>query len=405
MTLRKICILTETFHPVIGGGETQARALAEGLAARGAEVFVLTRRSSRELERHERLGGVTVCRLPPSGASHLNKWAVSLTTLPALFRLRGRFDVVLVSGFRVLGMPALLACKILGKACVLKADSLGEMSGEYFAPGLSRLGLRPASAPFRWFLAGRNALFRRADAFVAISAEIAGELHAHGVPAEAIHTIPNSVDTERFRPVAAARKQALREKLGLPRQARVVCYTGRLVSYKGLPLLLEAWRELCRERDDAILVLVGSGGVDIHNCEAELVEFVAAHGLERQVRFVGNVRNVDEYLQASDVFAFPSENEAFGISLIEAMACGLPVVSSNMGGLRDIVEHEVDGLAVEAGNREQLRRSLDRLLADPALGARLGETARKTAEQRYAADGVADRYAHLFQRLTDPAAL
>jgi glycosyltransferase involved in cell wall biosynthesis len=177
------------------------------------------------------------------------------------------------------------------------------------------------------------------------------------------------------------------------------------VSYKGLPLLLEAWRELCRERDDAILVLVGSGGVDIHNCEAELVEFVAAHGLERQVRFVGNVRNVDEYLQASDVFAFPSENEAFGISLIEAMACGLPVVSSNMGGLRDIVEHEVDGLAVEAGNREQLRCSLDRLLADPALGARLGETARKTAEQRYAADGVADRYAHLFQRLTDPVAL
>ena len=134
MMPRKICILTETFHPVIGGGETQARALAEGLAARGAKAFVLTRRSSRGLDSNEQLGNISVRRLPPAGASHLNKWALSVTALPALLRLRERFDVVLVSGFRVLGMPALLACRMLGKACVLKADSLGEMSGEYFAP-------------------------------------------------------------------------------------------------------------------------------------------------------------------------------------------------------------------------------------------------------------------------------
>jgi glycosyltransferase involved in cell wall biosynthesis len=149
-------------------------------------------------------------------------------------------------------------------------------------------------------------------------------------------------------------------------------------------------------------VLVGSGGVDIHGCEAELEEYVAAHGLARRVRFTGDVRNVHEYLQASDLFAFPSENEAFGISLIEAMACGLPAVSTDVGGIRDILHHEVNGLVFEAGNRQQLRRSLERLLAEPALGTRLGEAARRTAEQRYAADLVADRYARLFENLTGP---
>lgn len=156
----------------------------------------------------------------------------------------------------------------------------------------------------RLFLRLRNRLLRRADGFVAISSEIQNELTAHGIDGELVHPIPNSVDTSRFAPVEPARKAELRHRLDLPGDAAIVTYTGRLVTYKGLPLLLRVWRDLCRQHARAVLVLVGPGGLDMHNCEAELKEFLDLNDLGGRVRFTGSVDNVHEYLQASDLFVF-----------------------------------------------------------------------------------------------------
>ena len=111
---------------------------------------------------------------------------------------------------------------------------------------------------------------------------------------------------------------------------KVVIYVGRLVSYKGVPLLLEVWQRVQQMADDVRLVLVGSGGMDIHNCEAALQTYVEANALQQSVYFTGDVKNVDEYIQASDLFVLPTENEAFGISVIEAH--GLRIASDWNGG-------------------------------------------------------------------------
>ena len=103
-----ICLLTETYHPVVGGGETQARTLAQELVARGWRVGILTRRSDKRSPKRERVGGVEVSRVFPTGSQHLNKWALMVTTLPALIRSRRQYDLLLVSGFRILGIPAML---------------------------------------------------------------------------------------------------------------------------------------------------------------------------------------------------------------------------------------------------------------------------------------------------------
>ncbi|NIS66188.1 MAG: glycosyltransferase, partial [Gemmatimonadales bacterium] len=134
----------------------------------------------------------------------------------------------------------------------------------------------------------------------------------------------------------------------------IVTYTGRLVSYKGLPVLLSVWKRLHERHPSAVLVLVGGGSLDMHDCEEELKRYVRENGLSASVRFTGNVQNVEDYLRASDVFAFPTEIEAFGISLIEAMACELPAVSTPVGGIKDILRHEENGLIVEVGNETQL---------------------------------------------------
>ena len=393
----RICLLTETYHPIVGGGETQARLLAESLLGRGAEVVVLTRRVSLRHPTRETMAGVEIHRLPLAGRGRLGKWSLLLTALFGLVRLRHRYDLILVSGFRILGLPAVLAAGAWRKRCVLKADSLGELSGEYFTAGLARWGLKPSSPLIRLLLVCRNRLLRKADAFVAISSPVRDELLDNGVPAARIRTIPNAVDTARFRPLPASERAALRHRLGVPFEDRIVTYTGRLVSYKGLPLLLQVWRELHRRHPRAGLLLVGSGGLDIHNCEAEIRRYVGRHGLEDSVHFTGDVDNVERYLQISDVFAFPTEREAFGISLIEAMACGLPTVSTTVGGLRDIVEDRVNALSAPPGEEHRWTAALDSLMCDQAQCQRLGEAGRRTAEQLFSSAEISQRYLELFE--------
>jgi len=189
----------------------------------------------------------------------------------------------------------------------------------------------------RLALALRYRLLVRADAFVSMSSELTEEFRAGGVQPDKNHLIPQTVDVARFRPVSPEQKAALRARLGLPPTDRLAIFTGRLVSYKGLPVLVRVWEDICRMHDNARIVVVGSGGVDAFNCEEALHRSVDEHGLAGHVLFTGARSNVEEYLQASDLFVFPTENEAFGISLIEAMACGLPVAAFPVEGPKDVV--------------------------------------------------------------------
>ncbi|MFO7964786.1 MAG: glycosyltransferase family 4 protein [Desulfobacterales bacterium] len=394
-----ICIITETYYPVVGGGETQARALAEGLSARGFAVFVLTRRSHESFPKIEQVGPITVFRLPPKGRAHYWKWGLLVTGLTALIGLRSRCDVIFVSGFRVLGVPAVIAGKLLDKPCILKADSLGEMSGAFFAGGLAKWGWRPTAFPIRAFLKIRNKILNQADVFVAVCKDIAEELTKHGLDSKRICRIPNGVDTRTFCPVSTAEKRCLRSKLSLPRDDTIVTYSGRLVAYKGLPLLMTVWNELQKQRKRATLLLLGSGGLDIHNCEGELKSYVNMHGLRNRVIFTGEVRNVHEYLQASDIFIFPTQNEAFGLSLVEAMACGLPCISTAVGGILDIVTHLHDGVLVRSGDFRQTRQALDDLMTDTALADRLGNAAVQTVRDTFSMENVTRSYECLFAEI------
>ncbi|MBN1669739.1 MAG: glycosyltransferase family 4 protein [Kiritimatiellae bacterium] len=397
----RLCFLLESYYPRVGGTPTQARLLGEDLAQRGHQVLVITRRWAAEHAREETLNGVTVRRVGPVGYGQFKKWGMLLTCLPALIARRDRYDVIYVAGLRVLGIAAVAVARCFGKKTVLRTVSCGEVSGEFFRSGLKRLRAGFLSLPFRLLLAARNRLLRRADAFVAISSVIAAELEANGIEAERVEWIPNSVDPALYRPASAAEKAERRRRLGLPADGTVLVYTGRLVAYKGLPLLVHAFKRLAREHEAVCLVLVGSGGNDIENCEAQLRGFAAAEGLAGRIVFTGDVHNVHDYLMAADQFVFPTENEAFGISLIEAMACGLPAVSTTVGGVRDIVEDGQNALVMAAGDGDQLFAAVDALIRDPDLAARLGQAARRTVLDRFAREIVTQKYLALFRRLAD----
>ena len=383
----------------MGGGETQAQLLAEGLVANGHSVLILTRRSDASLKTQERYGSVDVYRLAPSGKGQLKKWGLLFSSMPALWRLRDQYDLIFVSGYRIIGLTAVLIGKLLHKRIVLKADSQGEMSGEFFDSGLKKIGISHKSLWFKWFLGFRNLVLKQADAFSAISSEIASEWTSSGIGSEKIHLISNSVDTQRFVPVAPAQKIALRKKLDLPLDAKIAIYTGRLVSYKGLPLLLKVWSDIRHRHANVLLLLAGTGGLDIHNCEDELKQFVKNNKLENFVRFTGAVANVPEYLQASDIFVFPTENDAFPSSIVEAMACGLPVITTPVGAIKTIVTDGETGTLVQPANFEQLYQALDVMLTDRMSTSRLARAAHRSVQNNYSSNVVTEKYQALFHKL------
>ena len=392
----RVCMLLESFCPVVGGMESQARNMIRALTAIGVSITVVTRRSEAHWPREDTVCGVPVHRVLPYGAIAHARWIMALTCLPALFQLRHRYDIILVPGLRTLGIPAVIAARLLGKISILKGASSGEFSGDFFTAGLDQHGLKGGSFFVRAAIRARNRLFGKATAIISLSTEMTREFKSAGAPPALIHMIPNTLDDEVFRPPTRNEKRELRTKLKLPQEASIVAFSGRIVSYKGVPRLARVWKELSASFSNAHLLLVGGGGSDIHNCEKEIETFISSNQLQERIRLTGFVDNVEDYLRAADIYAFPTENEAFPLALLEAMACGLPVVATRVGGIPDAIQHGQNGLMIDAAQEDQLRHALERLLTDEGLRMRLAEAGIRTVHERYLPTTVAEQYKELF---------
>jgi glycosyltransferase involved in cell wall biosynthesis len=397
--LTRVLFLTESFHPVLGGGETHIRLLGSRLAASGTAVTVLTRRTEPAWPEQELLQGVRVLRVGPTGWGRSGKYQMVAPAVAALLRERRGFDVLVVRGTRVLGLPGLLAARALGKRVVFQAEVNGELSGEVYSWG-TRLAASPMlRRGIGGLVAVRNPLMRDADAFVAMSRRIREEALVAGVPEGRVELIPHGVDTRRFRLALPEERLAARRRLGLPQEGELVLYSGRLLRGKGLETLLEAFARVAGSHPDARLVLVGSGEGQALSVEAALRARAEQPPLAGRVVFTGKVEAVEEYLRACDVFAFPSLFEALGIALIEAAASGLPCVGSRTGGIPDVIEDGESGLLVAPGSAEELAGALDALLANPSRRSALGRRARAIAETRFDFEDSLARYRALFDRL------
>lgn len=394
----RILYLTESFHPVLGGGERHVREVGSRLAASGVSVTVVARRGDAAWPQEETLDGMRVLRVPPPGTGRSRKYAMVLPAMGVLRRERKSYDVVIVPGTRVLGLPALLLARALRKRVVLQAEINGEMSGEIYTWGT----VAHLPAVRRAVAAGvalRNTLMRDADAWVAISREIRRELLRAGVPdAKAVY-IPHAVDTARFAPASAGERRGLRRMLGLPESATLVVYTGRLLRGKGLETLVDAFARVASRHAQAHLLIVGSGAGQVLSVEQDLMARVRATGLAERTTFTGRVDRVEDYLKASDVFAFPSLFEALGLSLIEAAACGLACVGSRTGGIVDVIEQDKSGYLCTPGEAAALAEALDALLADPARRHAFGLRGIEIARARFDLADSVERYRALLTSL------
>jgi glycosyltransferase involved in cell wall biosynthesis len=244
----------------------------------------------------------------------------------------------------------------------------------------------------------RLSLLRRAAAVIAISTEIHAGLLTRGISAARIHDIPNAVDLEKFHPVTAQEKQRLAGELGLPAGKTLVIYAGRLSRAKGLPMLIEAWPTLIERHPDLCLLVVGSGRISFDNCEDYVKEFSRSHQLETHVRFFPESSRVHEYLQAADLFIFPTEYEGFSLALVEALGCALPVVVTSVGAAPDLIQEGQNGFLFPPKNSAAMLSAFDAALAArhrwPAIGA-----AARASVTRFDLSVVAEQYLVLCREL------
>jgi glycosyltransferase involved in cell wall biosynthesis len=146
---------------------------------------------------------------------------------------------------------------------------------------------------------------------------------------------------------------------------------------------------------------VGEGGLGLQNCEAELRDVVAKQELGKSVTFTGSVDNVEDYLRASDCFVFPTEREAFGISAIEAMACGLTVIATAVGGLADVVRADAAAIVVPARDGVALESAIERVLRDSSEVLAMGSRARDRAVAEYSEQMIVAQYKNLLTNLVE----
>jgi glycosyltransferase involved in cell wall biosynthesis len=218
--------------------------------------------------------------------------------------------------------------------------------------------------------------------------EAARVVERYGVEATKIWRIHNPVDIELWRPMD---REESRRQLGLPSQSRIVIYHGRIDIYaKGLDVLLKAWEKFGAgpAGRNALLLIIGSGHDD-----AAFGEQLAASnlsGIRWHNRYELDRAVMRRYLSAADLYVLPSRIEGFPVAPLEAMACGLPVVGSDIPAMSNIIEHggTSGGLIVPREDPEALAETFQRFLGNPDLCRELGQNARRNVESRFSVESV-----------------
>jgi D-inositol-3-phosphate glycosyltransferase len=391
-----------------GGMNLYIRELAKDLAQRGIEVDVYTRQREHDHPTIQQIApGARVIHISAGPVSYISKMDVYdrldefTAGVDAYVNAEGlRYDMIHAHYWlsaevaRVLaprwGVPRIQMFHTLGlvKREVMDEDVDGESDVRV---AIERRAIKESAA------------------VVAASAIEAGELEQlYGADASKVRIIPCGVDPEVFHPI---RQADARRELGRDECEQMVLFVGRIEQIKGVDVLLRAigllFQRYPEQRNELCLLVVG-GSLDAEDGEAEtdkiveLRRLVHEHRLEDSVDFVGSQEQprLALYYNAADLCAVPSLTESFGLVALEAMACGTPVIGTRVGGLQTVIENDVSGLLVPAGDDAALADGIARMLMDQALRLRLAAGARERSKAyswHRVGQAIAALYADLIQ--------
>jgi L-malate glycosyltransferase len=374
-------MISPQFRPIVGGYERAGERLSAALADVGLSVAVVTERRDHAWPAKEYIDGYEVRRLFCLYQRYLHT-ITSLLSFGGFLLLHGReFDVWHVHQYGSHAGLSVALGKLLHRPVVLKLTSS------------AATGIRKAMGNG---IAGRilGFLHRRVTACIATSDETRREAIRFGLPPERIHLIPNGLDGREFHLALPEERKAARRALGLDCELMVL-YVGRLSPEKNPLGLLDAWAAVdAKAREGALLSLVGDGPQrDLVHARAQ------APNLAGSVHLAGPRSDVATWYRAADVYVITSLVEGLSNTMIEALASGLPVISTGVSGSSILLESPRAGVVVDVGDVQQLAAAMESLLQDASMRTRLGENARLTFESKFSLETVTKKNIWLYERL------
>ena len=385
---QKILIVSLAYIPFVGGAELAVKDITDRLP--NYDFDLVTYRFDRRWRKEERIGNVRVFRV---GMGSVSGSYYGRTVEKFLFIL-----LAFLKGFflhrknRYSIFWSLMASRASAPVLFLKfcfpciPFFLTIQEGDTPEYARKRAGI---FSPL-WRM-----VFQYADRIQVISSYLKDFCIHEGAPSHCIEIIPNGVDLSIFsREISDNDSREFRQKLGIQDGARVIVSASRLVPKNGIDILLRAVQRLKSEGKEFAVLLLGTGPE-----KEKLEKYAKDNGLS--VVFMGNITQSDlpHYFAISDVFVRPSRSEGLGSAFLEAMAIGLPIIGTSVGGIPDFLTDRKTGLFVKSEDDADLAKKIKELFDNDSLRRALANEGKKLVQEKYSWDLIAREFDKIFSEL------
>lgn len=376
-----------------GSVEDQAVTLAEGLARYEVRSLIISTQVHGPLPEyappppprrayHEKFPGYEIYRLPIRGVMTRRRLFFFYVRVGFLLLRRFlRFSIIQGIQLHTNGGLAAKLARLFGKKSVIKVVSTGNTGDlQLFSkmPMSSRLN--------RWA--------RKAHAYVSLNDDVTRDLTHAGILRSRIVKISEGVDTTRYRPMGSVQERnAQRHAVGLGEHL-LVLFVGRLCEENNLDVLLLAWQKAVLYSPQARLLLIGDGLL-----RQPLGSYAQQLGVDRTVKFLRSVEDTVPYYQACQLFVYPARAVTVATTVLEAMACGAPVISTRIAGTTDLMVDQETGLLCDPGDVRALATAMVYLMENSSDASAMGRAARERAQKYFSIEAYAGKYLALYQQL------
>ena len=365
-----------TCYPSVGGSGVIATELGKMLAEKGHEIHFIT--SSMPFRLNKMYPSITFHQV------EVNSYSVFQYAPYDIALANKMAEVIIDEGLDVLhvhyAMPHAV-CAILAKdmaksdigiVTTLHGTDITVLGDDSALSGAIRYGIE------------------KSDIVTAVSHSLVNQTMELIAPQQEIETIYNFVDEQEYYKKDAGN---LKELLGIAPDEKVVIHVSNFRKVKRVPDIVKSF-ELIRKEMPAKLLLVGDGPE-----KHPVMEYVRGTSIEEDILFLGKQDNLSELYAISDLMLLLSQKESFGLVLLEAMACEVPCIGTNVGGIPEVISHGKNGYLVELGDTEKVAEYGIRLLQDPILHKQMVETSLMFIEERFSSKKIVEQYEAMYERV------
>jgi glycosyltransferase involved in cell wall biosynthesis len=376
-----VCFISPEYLPLSGGTGAYVYYLSKELMKLGNSACIVTGYGeSRDVKINEQHH---IFFLKSLKAPVVKSFLFASSASRKLNKLRGSFPVD-IAHVNLPLVPSLAVPSGFGKTLISTVHSTWKGEAEAIrSEPYSRLNSNEKfMVSFNWFLRiFEERMLERSDRIIAVSDFTRRELKQYyKVKQDKIRVIHNGVDTNKFQPARDKRKA--KEELGFNPDDIAILSVGRLYARKGLFTLIESMPQVARKFKNAKFIIAGKG---LSNEMKKLVDYATKLGVKDNIVFTGYFpdKKLPKLYQAADVFAFSTFYENLPFAVLEALSSGLPVVTTNVGGIPEMIDTGRNGFLVQPSNAKEIADKILYYLEHPAAAAEMGALARKTILERF----------------------